>query len=152
MLDPHSDPGFGDAGQDADGLLMDDPPQLRAAPLSWTNSDRSAAPVTARVDFGPLADGWHYGSADHPALGNAFAEAMHGLDDRCGNRGRENLDIHDPGREATQPDQADRYRHLRSLLRQQLRRIGGVPGRSPEQSSEQAWQCPDPPELWVPAA
>jgi hypothetical protein len=73
-----------DSGQDADGLLMDYSPQVRAAQSAWTRADHCAALVTASDDFGFLPDGWHYRSVDYLTLGNAFADAMHALEGRCG--------------------------------------------------------------------
>jgi len=67
-----------DSGRDADGLLMDYSPVVQRAQAEYAAGDRCAALVDVGDGLG-WSDDWHYDTAGYLRLGQAFAEAMHGL-------------------------------------------------------------------------
>lgn len=67
-----------DSGRDADGLLMDYSPVVQRAQAEYAAGDRCAALVDVGDGLG-WSDDWHYDTAGYLRLGQAFAEAMHRL-------------------------------------------------------------------------
>jgi lysophospholipase L1-like esterase len=74
-----------DSGTTPATQVMKYAPEVQEAQMRFAQSDRCAAIVTVTKDFRFLPDGWHYSSADYVTLGNAFADAVFELEQRCGN-------------------------------------------------------------------
>jgi hypothetical protein len=58
-------------------------PDVQDAQLRFVQQDRCAAIVTVTEDFQFLPDGWHYRSQEYVRLGNAFADTVRQLEQRC---------------------------------------------------------------------
>lgn len=72
-----------DSGDTPETHMMQFSPEVRAQQQSFVEADACAALVAPTDEFGFLPDGWHYLSDDYLTLGEAFAEAMVALEERC---------------------------------------------------------------------
>jgi hypothetical protein len=57
---------------------------VQQAQAAFVEQDGCAAYVSDTDDFSYLDDGWHYDSAAYLAMGAAFADAVHALEQNCG--------------------------------------------------------------------
>ena len=73
-----------DSGDTAETRVMAYSPDVQAAQQRYVEADTCAALVGVTQDFKFLPDGWHYESQDYIRLGEAFAEAVTGLERTCG--------------------------------------------------------------------
>lgn len=73
-----------DSGMSEDGSVMDYIETVQRAQRSFVAGDRCAEYVTVTDNLGYLDDGWHYDTQGFIRLGAAFAQAMLGLEERCG--------------------------------------------------------------------
>lgn len=73
-----------DSGMADDGTVMDFIETVQQAQQAFVSEDGCAAYVTVTDGMGYLDDGWHYDTEGFIRLGTAFAEAMRGLEQRCG--------------------------------------------------------------------
>jgi hypothetical protein len=76
-----------DSGMADDGTVMDFVGTVQDAQREFVSGDDCAALVTATDSLGYLDDGWHYDTEGFVRLGEAFAEAMSGLEQGCGRAG-----------------------------------------------------------------
>ena len=72
-----------DSGDTPETRVMEFSPEVRAQQQAFVEADPCAALVTVTDSFRFLPDGWHYLSEDYVTLGEAFAEEMAALEQRC---------------------------------------------------------------------
>ncbi len=72
-----------DSGNTPQSRKMAYSPNVQAAQRAYTESDPCAALVTVTENFDFLPDGWHYLSENYIRLGQAFAQSVVEIEEKC---------------------------------------------------------------------